>query len=182
MEGLKDQALDFMKEFIKKPWLVAYDNCDLKVGVSQQSDTKKNTLFSITSALLSPAIGLWRSLTESDFKRTKLELDRFVKPERDGVMKQFTEALICEALAEVDSKSINRLMKDDTFKKLAAFPVIDQLSVPPPDRRSYYPLMPIMISEDKTSGNIAIIEDIFRNQLNLPTITSSQDTASQRRL
>jgi len=28
--------------------------------------------------------------------------------------------------------------------------------------------MPIMISEDKTSGNIAIIEDIFRNQLNLP--------------
>jgi hypothetical protein len=59
-------------------------------------------------------------------------------------------------------------MKDDTFKELAAFPVIDQLPVPPPDRRSHYPLMPIMISEDKTSGNIAIIEDIFRNQLNLP--------------
>jgi hypothetical protein len=72
VEGLKDQALDFMKEFIKKPWLVAYDNCDLKVGLSQQSDTKKSTLFSITSALLSPAVGLWRSLTQSDFKRTKL--------------------------------------------------------------------------------------------------------------
>jgi hypothetical protein len=168
VEGLKDQALDFMKEFIKKPWLVAYDNCDLKVGVSQQSDTKKNTLFSITSALLSPAIGLWRWLTQSDFKRTKLELGKFVKPERYGVMKQFTEALICETLAEVDSKSVKRLMKDDTFKKLAAFPVVDQLSVPPLDRRSYYPLMPIMISEDKTSGNIAIIQDIFRKQLNLP--------------
>ncbi|KAN0076001.1 hypothetical protein V8E54_007271 [Elaphomyces granulatus] len=122
VEGLKDQALGFMKEFIKKPWLVAYDNCDLKFG---------------------------RSLTQSDFKRMKLELDRFVRPERNSVMKQFTEALICEALAEVDPKSINHLMKDDIFKKLAAFPVIDQLSVPPPDRRSYYPLMPIMIREDK---------------------------------
>ncbi|KAN0087292.1 hypothetical protein V8E54_000980 [Elaphomyces granulatus] len=132
VEGLKDQALGFMKEFIKKPWLVAYDNCDLKFGVSQQSDTKKNTLFSITSAIPSPAVGLWRSLTQSDFKRMKLELDRFVRPERNSVMKQFTEALICEALAEVDPKSINHLMKDDIFKKLAAFPVIDQLSVPPP--------------------------------------------------
>ncbi|KAN0084653.1 hypothetical protein V8E54_001120 [Elaphomyces granulatus] len=108
--------------------LVAYDNCDLKFGVSQQSDTKKNTLFSITSAIPSPAVGLWRSLTQSDFKRMKLELDRFVRPERNSVMKQFTEALICEALAEVDPKSINHLM----IKKLAAFPVIDQLSVPPP--------------------------------------------------
>ncbi|KAN0074143.1 hypothetical protein V8E54_008080 [Elaphomyces granulatus] len=144
-----------MKEFIKKPWLVAYDNCDLKFGVSQQSDTKKNTLFSITSAIVSPAVGLWRSLTQSDFKRMKLELDRFVRPERNSVMKQFTKAPICEALAEVDPKSINHLMKDDIFKKLAAFPVIDQLSVPPPDRRSYYPLMPIVISEDKTSSAIS---------------------------
>src|SRR6267378_5616609 len=58
VKGLKEKARQRIKNHVKEgPCGIVYDNCDLSLGVSEQSDTKQSQLISITSGLLIPTIG-----------------------------------------------------------------------------------------------------------------------------
>ena len=54
VDGLMNKARAFIESRKENPWAIVYDNCDLSIGVSDQSDTKKNELISITTGLLIP--------------------------------------------------------------------------------------------------------------------------------
>jgi hypothetical protein len=76
VDGLMNKARAFIKSRIKESaWAIVYDNCDLSIGVSDQSDTKKNELISITTGLLIPGrchpVG---GIKQSDF-RPEMELE-----------------------------------------------------------------------------------------------------------
>jgi hypothetical protein len=58
IQGLIAKAKDFIKNRIRLDGSFAfvYDNCDLSIGVSEQGNTKKSELISITSALIVPVV------------------------------------------------------------------------------------------------------------------------------
>jgi hypothetical protein len=57
IQGLVAKAKDFIKSRIHEgSFAFVYDNCDLSIGVSEQGNSKKSELISITSALIVPVV------------------------------------------------------------------------------------------------------------------------------
>ena len=111
VDGLMNKARAFIESRKENPWAIVYDNCDLSIGVSDQSDTKKNELISITTGLLIPGrchpVG---GIKQSDF-HLEMELeggDIFritYNPEvrRKPFKIQLPTALVYEAIRETFS-------------------------------------------------------------------------------
>ena len=170
--GLQESARNLARRFISDgPWAVVYDNCELTTGVSEQDDVSRNQLHSITTALLLPGTNLpINGLAQGDFRPYSITMEDMVRTSVVGsqCITQCTTAALYRALEEVypdfirGYKSTNRIIRDH-----AAYPVVDRISMPEGARHVPIPLMPIQTSENTTSGNIEILQNIFREQLAL---------------
>ena len=103
MKGLKEKAHQRIKDRVKEgPCGIVYDNCDLSLGVGEQSDTKQSQLISITSALLIPTVGNPEGgLKQSHFNiDVPLELgDIFNESPGDAsIREKITVAIVWDAL------------------------------------------------------------------------------------
>ena len=63
---------------------------------------------------------------------------------------------------------ISRCKRNERFLAMSIMPDVDRLPIPPLDSaRKPTPMMPVMIDESTTQGNIDILREIFRKQLRL---------------
>ena len=176
VEGLHSKAVEYLITRSRETiWAVAYDNCDLYIGVSEQSDGKKGENHSITSCIMFPYPGVledgsFRPLQQSDF-RHDVEFgfpDLLPQEAHYQILAKARTAQIYAALTEaypsIMPKKIERLAR---AKEGAEMPVVDLLGIPPSDIRKPIPLMPIQTDESTTANNIQILHNIFRDQLKL---------------
>lgn len=175
IQGLIAKAKDFIKSRIQLEGSFAfvYDNCDLSIGVSEQGDTKKNELISITSALIIPVVEPpLGGLKQAHFDpAVGVDLsDIYYDPlSTSDIQRQMTRSLIWQALQEsfptvLPTKSSNAgKMLQERFK----FPILDPLSPPPADIRRPIPLLPIFMDQNTTSNNIEVLRNILREQCEL---------------
>ena len=137
IQGLIAKAKDFIKNRIRLEGSFAfvYDNCDLSIGVSEQGNTKKSELISITSALIVPVV-----VKQAHFDMAVgVDLsDIYDDPlSTDDVQRQMTRSLIWQALQETfptvlptKSSSAGKMLQE-RFK----FPTLEPLPPPPADIR-----------------------------------------------
>ena len=174
VKGLKEKTRQRIKDRIKEgPCGIVYDNCDLSLGVSEQSDTKQGQLISITSALLVPIIGNPEGgLKQSHFNiDVPLELGDITKesPGDASIREKITVAIVWDALRKTFPDILERKLKNATerIKNSLEWPAIEPLEILPAHLRKPVPLMPIQLSENTTANNIAIIDNILIEQLGM---------------
>jgi hypothetical protein len=183
IDGLMNKGRAFIQSRIKEStWAIVYDNCDLSIGVSEQSDTKKNELISITTGLLIPGrchpVG---GIKQSDL-HPEIELEigdifnfSYNSEVQETTLKvQLTTALIYEAIREVFPDvftwyTSDRKDKNPYYYSLTQWPKVQLISPQEHSRNLDQPiaLMPIQIDESTITGNIDIISNILRDQLGL---------------
>jgi len=182
VDGLMNKARAFIESRKENPWAIVYDNCDLSIGVSDQSDTKKNELISITTGLLIPGrchpVG---GIKQSDF-HPEMELEvgdifRFTyNPEvqRKPFKIQLTTALVYEAIREIFPDVFawytrDRNQKNPSYYNLTRWPEVQLVDPQEHSKDVSRPtaLMPVQIDESTISNNIDIMHNILRDQLKL---------------
>jgi hypothetical protein len=185
VDGLMNKARAFIGSRIKESaWAIVYDNCDLSIGVSEQSDTKKNELISITTGLLIPGrCHPARGIKQSDFDpEVKLRVGGIfsfshnteVVEQSETLKVQLTTALIYEAIHEAFPDVFtwytrDRRDKNSHYYSLTRWPEIQLIDPQEHSRDLSRPiaLMPIQMDESTISNNIDIIRNILREQLSL---------------
>jgi len=136
VKGLKEKAHQRIKDRVKEgPCGIVYDNCDLSLGVSEQSDTKQSQLISITSALLIPTVGNPEGgLKQSHFNiDVPLELgDIFNESPGDpSIREKITVAIVWDALRKTFPGILERKLKNATerIKNSLEWPTIEPLQI-----------------------------------------------------
>ena len=183
--GLRKKAVEFIQTWFQRSIsALGYDNCDMRLGVSEQSNDKKAQMFSITTAVMYAYSGIPvpggvpRPLKQSDFNHSfKLELNEFLSTDaQERALEAFTVANVIRALSEAYPDYVKiQLEKSDKLRLMSTMPQVERLDPPPANCRRPVPLMPVMKDESTVANNIEIIRNLLREQLAIPDDVFEKD-------
>ncbi|KAF7857268.1 hypothetical protein EAF04_009509 [Stromatinia cepivora] len=171
VRGLRDKAEKHIRKRYQNDICgVAYDNCDIKVGVHEQANDKKGELYSITIGIMYPYTGIPsengeknRPLLQTDFVDThKLTLPQIIRtPEYTKILEEVKQAQIILSLEEAYPQVVaNWKSKSPQLVKLSKMPAIDLLDTLPSNRRGLTPVYPIPLDESTTANNREILRNL----------------------
>lgn len=176
--GLRTKAVEFILTWFRRSIAaLGYDNCDMRLGVSEQSNDKKAQMFSITTAVMYAYSGIpvpggvTRPLKQTDLNHSfVLHLSEFQPTDaQERALKAFAVANVIRALSEAYPDYVKtRLEKSDKLRSMSAMPQVERLDPPPASCRRPVPLMPVMKDESTVANNIEIIRNLLREQLEIP--------------
>ena len=170
IKGLKEKAQQDIEQLGKQGpfFAVAYDNCELTIGVQEQSLNHQQKLHSITTGCIVPGRdfppeGLWQSMINP---RIKLKIEDIIfadgNREDDPLNTQVLRGFGYQALAKY-FPGIEAIYSESDIKPF---------EVPPcqrikPVQKFTTPIMPIQISEATNDAHITIQDNIFQGQFKL---------------